>query len=116
MDSRSTVVPVLLGLAGSAVMLACGPGKLPDAPTTVFTLTTPTWFEEAGAHFQISPTGRQALYNGADRGRVIDLSTLRVDTGLWSGGLQEVSAGTFDYRGGLVRRGTLNGQSGLFVN
>jgi Tol biopolymer transport system component len=111
----SRIAPVV-SLVSAVAMLACGPGKLPEAPTTVIALSTPTWFEEIGAHFEVSPTGRQAVYNGDDRGRVIDLSTLRVDTGLWSGGLPQVRATTFDYRGALVRQATLNGQPGVFVD
>ena len=50
-----TFLVVVLGLGA-----AC---QRPNATaTTVYTYSSPLWYEEIGRYFQVSPTGTQAIY------------------------------------------------------
>ncbi len=67
-------------MSGGRCLLACLlAGACTPRPATVVTLSPPTWYEDGGSYYDISPDGRWALFAGRSGIRLVSLATRRAD-------------------------------------
>ena len=112
MKLRLVAVVVAAGAAGCGTPAPVTPS---GAPETVYTVTPPTWFEDASSHARVSSASEQMLYFGRFRLELIDIESGADHSERLAGTLDWVRRAVF--RGdGIARFGARGDQVGWYVD